>query len=257
MKLPAGPVTVYDGGVYAGDALLEFWNEDEKRLISFGEDLSVTASTSDTNTRAVSTVKISGGVMTINRDITFIKTYTFINSASAAKQTIIEHSRTAQTELVSPQAAEQTASIYRFNTSLPANRETVFTVSEKRPISETITLLPLRLDSLISYSTNQEIPANVRRALERAVELRCTVDTADNNIRDIEAQRNRLVADQDRVRRNLEAAGNQTQQGQEYLRRLVALDTEIDGLSADLGRAQTNARNARNELERYLNGLNL
>ena len=42
IKLPAGPITVYDGGTYAGDALVKFFPEDEKRLISYGEDLSVT-----------------------------------------------------------------------------------------------------------------------------------------------------------------------------------------------------------------------
>ena len=195
--------------------------------------------------------------MTINRNITFSRTYTFINSGSAAKQIIIEHPRTAQTELVSPTAAEQTTGSYRFNISLPENRETEFVVNEQRPISESLTLLPLRLDTLISYTTNQEIPANVRQALTRAVELRRAVDAADSSIRVIESQRNQLIADQDRIRRNLEAAGNQSQQGQEYLRRLVSLDTEIDTAAANLQRANADARAARLALENYLNGLNL
>jgi len=257
MKLPAGPVTVYDGGVYAGDALIEFWNENEKRLISFGEDLSVTASAGDTNTRAVRSVNITSGVMIINRNLTFIKTYKFINSGSSSKQLIVEHSKTSNTELVSPQANEQTATAYRFNTALPANRETVLTVSELRPISESITLLPMQLNSLISYSTNQEIPANVRSALSRAVELKRAQDAADAKVRDIDAQRTRLIADQDRIRRNLEAAGNQTQQGLEYLKRLTSLDSEIDALSSDHEKASTDARAARTAYETYLSNLNL
>jgi len=257
MKLPAGPVTVYDGGVYAGDALIEFWNEDEKRLISFGEDLSVTASTSDTNTRAVSSVNISGGVMKINRNMIFVKTYTFINSGSVSKSLVVEHNKTAQTELVSPTAAEQTASAYRFNVTLPANRDTILAVSEQRPVSESITLLSQRPETLLSYTTNQEIPAGVRQALQRAVELKKTADTADAAVRDIEAQRSRLIADQDRIRRNLEAAGSQTQQGQEYLRRLVALDGEIDAMTTSLERANTSAKAAQEAFVNYLNALNL
>ena len=256
MKLPAGPITVYDK-VYAGDALIEFWNEKEKRLISFGEDLSVTAVTGDTQTRAVSSVTVSGGVMSVNRNITFIKTYTFVNSGAASGQMIVEHSRTAQTELVSPKADEETAAIYRFNVNLPANRETILTVSEQRPISERITLLPLRLDALLSYSSNQEIPANVRTALSRAIELRRAVDAADSAIKDIESQRDRLIGEQDRIRKNLEAAGNQTQQGQEYLRRLVSLDNEIDTVVSNLEKANTGARAARTAYENYLNNLSL
>jgi hypothetical protein len=257
MKLPAGPITVYDGGVYAGDALIEFWNENEKRLISFGEDLSVTAAVSDTNTRAVSSVNVSGGVMTINRSLTFIKTYTFINSGSVSKSLVVEHNKTTQTELVSPQAAEQTASAYRFNVTLPANRETVLAVSEQRPISERITLLSQRPETLLSYSTNQEIPAGVRQALQRAVELKQAADAADTAVKAVETERNRITTDQDRIRRNLDAAGSQTQQGQEYLRRLVALDGEIDTLTANLDKANASAKAAQEAYVNYLNTLSL
>jgi len=257
MKLPAGPVTVYDGGVYAGDALLEFWNENEKRLISFGEDLSVTASSSDTSTRNVSTVTVSGGVMTIIRNLIYNKTYTFINSGSSSKPLIVEHNKTSMTELISPAAAEQTESLYRFNVTLLANNTATLVVSEQRPISERITLLSQRPEAILSYTTNQEIPANVRAALQQAVELKRASDAADTAVRDIETQRSRLISDQDRIRRNLEAAGSQTQQGQEYLRRLTDLDIEIDALSPALEKAVSDSRTAQQAYENYLNGLNL
>jgi outer membrane murein-binding lipoprotein Lpp len=96
----------------------------------------------------------------------------------------------------------------------------------------------------------------VREALQRAVELRRAYDAADLSVKEIEAQRSRLIADQDRIRRNLEAAGNQTAQGQEYLNRLVSLDGEIDALTPSLERANNNAKAAREAWENYLNGLN-
>ncbi|MDR2953250.1 MAG: DUF4139 domain-containing protein [Treponema sp.] len=257
MKLPAGPITVYDGGVYSGDALIEFWNEDEKRLISFGEDLSVTASSSDANTRSVTSVAVSGGVMTINRSLAFIKTYSFKNSGAISKRLIVEHPKTAQTELISPAADEQTASVYRFSVTLAANSELVLTVSEQRPIRESVALLSLRPDAFLSYSTNQEIPPNVQTTLQRAIELRRTVDTADLAVKDIDAQKTRMVADQDRIRRNLEAVGSQTQQGQEYIQRLTALDNSIDNLTAELEKANASAKTARETYENYLNGLKL
>ena len=257
MKLPAGPITVYDGGVYAGDALIEFWNEGEKRLISFGDDLSVTATSGTTSATAINTVNISGGIMNITRRLTYSKTYTFNNSSTVSKQLIVEHNKTSSTELVSPKADEQTASAYRFNVNLPAGRETTLTVNEQRPISERITLSPLRLENLISYSANQEIPANVRRALERAIELKRASDAAEAAVREIQTQRTTLISDQDRIRRNLEAAGNQTQQGQEYLRRLVALDNEIDAATVNLERANAFLKTTQENYTAYLNNLSL
>jgi hypothetical protein len=257
MKLPAGPITVYDGGVYAGDALIEFWNENEKRLISFGEDLTVTAAASSINTRTVTSVNVSSGVMTINRSLAYIKTYTFLNSRSVSRQLVAEHTKTSLAELASPAASEQTENVYRFNITLPANRETVLTVNEIRPIAESITLLSLRPDAFLSYTSNQEIPAAVRQALQKAVELKQEADSAALVVRNIETQRNQLIADQDRIRRNLEAAGSQTQQGQEYLRRLVALDEEIDALISNLAKANASSQEAQKAYENYLTSLNL
>jgi len=257
MKLPAGPITVYDGGVYAGDALIEFWNENEKRLISFGEDLSVTASTSNTSANVINKVNVSQGVMTITRLLSYTKTYTFINSGSEQKLLVTEHSKTSNTELVTPKADDQTTNVYRFNVTLAANKQTVLTVTEQRPISERITLLPLRLDALLSYSSNQEIPANVRQAFSKAVELKRASDAADLSVKEITERRERLVSDQDRIRKNLEAAGNQTQQGQEYLRRLVSLDGDIDAIAAELQKANVSAKAAKEAYEKYLSELNL
>jgi hypothetical protein len=257
MKLPAGAVTVYDGGIYAGDALLEFWNEDEKRLISFGDDLSVSVMSSETGTRAVSSVTIANGVMTINRSLSFIKSYTFKNSSAVSKRLIVEHRKTSQTNLVSPEADEQTASVYRFSMTLGENREMILSVNEQRPISESVSLLSIQHAAFLNYTTNQEIPQRVRDALKRAVELRQAADTADIAVKDIETQKTRLASDQERIRRNLEAAGNQTQQGQEYLKRLVALDGEIDALTPVLEKAYTDAKNAREAWENYLKGLSL
>jgi hypothetical protein len=257
MKLPAGPITVYDGGVYAGDALIEFWNEGEKRLISFGEDLSVTGAVTETSTRAVSAVTVSGGVMTINRSLAYIKAYTFKNSGTVSKQLVVEHPKTLGTNLTSPEADEETASAYRFGMLLNGGRELVLTVNEERPISERITLVSLRPDALLSYTTNQEIPSRVRTALQQAIVLRREADAADLAVRDLETRRNSLVADQERIRRNLEAAGNQTQQGQEYLRRLVSLDNDIDNLAQELENARASAKTAQKAYEDYLGGLNL
>jgi hypothetical protein len=257
MKLPAGPITVYDGGVYAGDALIEFWNENEKRLISFAEDLSVTGSAADTSTRTVSAVTVSGGVMTITRSLAYIKTYTFKNSDSAAKELIVEHAVTSGTTLVSPNAYEQTASRYRFNVTLPAGGERVFTVREERPIQETITLLSMRQDTLLSYTTNGEIPQIVRTALLQAAELKRRQEASDAEVRELEASRSRAATDQDRIRRNLEAVGVGSQQGQDYLRRLEALESEIDNLTASIERARITARAAQLAYENYLRELKI
>jgi len=253
MKLPAGPITVYDGGTYAGDALIEFFPENEKRLISYGEDLSVSGNVASSGTRFITAVNISGGVMTITRRQSYEKVYTIKNASGQAKKIIIEHPITSGSELMEPTSADdRTGSLYRFNRNLNANETFTFTVREETPVLERITLAQLRADTFLSYASNQEIPADVRAALTRAIELKKIADNAVAAQGTLETQKSRLISDQDRVRRNLEAAGNQTPQGQEYLKRMAALDDEIDAINKQIETAVQETQRAKAEYDSYL-----
>jgi hypothetical protein len=257
MKLPAGPITVYDGGTYAGDALIEFWNESEKRIISYGEDLSVTAAIMDTSSRTVVSVTISGGVMTVNRSMEHLKTYTIKNNAAQEKRLMVEHPKNSGATLESPEADEQTPSAYRFLVTLSAEKETVLVVRESRPIVERVTLTSNRPETLLSYASNQEIPANVQAALRRAITLWNAVTSAESAVADAEKRRFFYIQEQERIRKNLEATGSQTPQGQEYLERLKSLDTQIDGVSSELDKLTANVKDAQKAYADYLANLSL
>ena len=258
MKLPAGPITVYDGGTYAGDALIEFFPENEKRLISYGEDLSVSGSAESSGSRFVTAVNISAGVMTISRRQSYEKVYTIRNASVEAKKLVIEHQITSGSELMEPKSAEdRTGTLYRFTRDLGAKETLAFKVREETPVSERIVLSQLRSDSFLSYSTNQEIPANVRAALTRAIALKKTADDAASAQAQLESQRSRLYTEQDRIRRNLEAAGNQSPQGQEYLRRLASLDSDIDSLNSGIDTAMKETERTKKDYDNYLATLSI
>ncbi|GHT69443.1 hypothetical protein FACS1894110_18900 [Spirochaetia bacterium] len=258
MKLPAGPITIYDGGTYAGDALIEFLNDGEKRLISWGEDLSVTGTAAVSSTQILSAVTIKGGLMTISRKQGYEKKYTLKNAAAEKKSLIIEHPITTGAALMEPASFdEQTPSVYRFSRELPAKGELEFIVREESPLDVRISLSSLRLDTLVSYASNQEIPALVRAGLQEAVELKRKADYAARTSVENESRRTFLVSEQDRIRRNLEAAGNNTQQGQEYLKRMAALDADIDAQNRRIEEGVNAAEAARKAFEDYLGALEL
>ena len=256
MKLPAGPITVYDGS-YAGDALIEFWNEDEKRLISYGEDLSVTGMSAALSSQITVSVKISQGVMTISRTVKNVRSYTFKNKSAQKKTLIVEHPKTANTVLESPVADEQTPSVYRFSITLDPEKEAALEVCETRPVMETVRLLQVRPETFVSYASNQQIPQNVRNALEQAIKLRTAVNTATTEVSRAESRRTFLLSEQDRIRKNIEAAGSQSVQGQEYLKRLLSLDSDIDNITAELEKLNEAVQSAQKAYEDYVNKLEL
>jgi hypothetical protein len=257
MKLPAGPVTVYDGGTYMGDALIAFFPEQEKRLIAYGDELSVTGAVSASRSQLMTAVTISQGILTIVRKQIYEKVYTFKNAGGTPKQLMVEHPITPGTTLSTGQSfTERTDRVYRFSMELAAG-ELSFAVKEESPLSERITLTQLKVESLISYASNQEISEAVRGALQKAVELKQKADAAKRDLGELEAQRTRLIGEQDRIRRNLEAAGSQTQQGQEYLNRMAALDGTIDGLNTGIEGVQQTVRDAEDAYNIYLREIKL
>jgi hypothetical protein len=258
MKLPAGPITVFDGGSYGGDSLMEFFPENEKRLISYGEDLSVTGSVVRSDTRTLSAVTVAGGVMTITRKQSHIWTYHVRNASGEAKTLIVEHPVTGGTTLREGQTfTERTAAVYRFRNALAPGRDLEFTVTEEAPVSERVVLSHFTPDNYLSYSSSQEIPRSVQEALRKAMELKSLAENAQNALAGLEARRTRLAGEQDRIRRNLEAAGSQTQQGMEYLRRMTEMDREFDSLASQIETAQIQVQDTRNAYDGYLASLSL
>ncbi|ULQ58595.1 DUF4139 domain-containing protein [Brucepastera parasyntrophica] len=257
-EAPAGPITVFDGGSYAGDALIKFFPENDKRFIAYGEDLSVTGSITANTTQETLSVKVAQGVMTITRRNTLTRKYTFKNTAAEPRKVIVEHPIQSGSELALPaKYDERTDSLYRFTISVPANGETVFEVKEQTPSYETVRLSQLRLETIVYYSSNHNIPEKIQSALQKAIEFKKAADNAQTALTELETKRTEKISEQDRIRKNLQAAGNETQQGREYLRRMFEVDTEIDSLNTQIAAARKNVQDSKTLYDQYISGLTL
>ncbi len=256
MKLPAGPITVFDDGAYAGDALVEFFPENDKRIVAYGEDLSVTGILSASSSQEVVSVKIARGAMTIARRTTHERAYAIRNASAKSRKVVVEHPFIPGATLTRPaKAEEKTDRLYRFAVTVGAGAETKLAVHEQSPSEETVVLAKLGIESLLYYRSSGELPAKARAAFEKAIDFRNRADEAQKALTLLETQKRDKVSEQDRVRKNLEAAGNETQQGKEYLRRLSALDADIDALAAKIELARKALDEAKTAFDAYLANL--
>ena len=234
MKLPAGPIVVYDGGSYAGDSLIEFFGENEKRLISYGDDQSVTGVITNAQSAYLDTVKIAKGVLHINHKNVYTKSYIFKNSSSTAKSLIVEHPLIINAKLVEPSKfSEKTGVLYRFDLALPANKETKFSVKEELPSAQTVAILGLEPSVLIAYA-NGDFPASVKEALSKAAEYANAVSKAKSELSAAQNLLKNRVEEQNRIRANLQAVGRETAQGKDYLTRMTTIDKDIDSINANI-----------------------
>lgn len=235
LKLPAGPITVLDGGEYAGDALLEFLPEAEKRLIAYGDDIEVTGSKRGDSTRTIETVKMTDGVMTTSYRQVQSTTYLIRNADKKERTVIVEHAKNAGFELTTKQAlAETTANKYRFKFKAVGNTGTELKVEEARTYQSTQKIFDMNSTTFISYTTNSEIPEKVRKAFASIITEKEKVTAAERALKTLQDRQTEIGKEQDRVRRNLEAVGSESQQGRAFLTKLLKLETELDELKTDI-----------------------
>ena len=258
MKLPAGPITVFDGGVYAGDALVEFLPEKDKRLLVYGQDLSVTGDVSKASTQDTIGVTVSRGVLVFSRRATHTRSYEFKNASATQRTILVEHPIAAGSELMSPSTYdEKTDSVYRFLLPLPAGGRAKLEVKERSPSQERIALSNLSPDSFLRFASSSEIPATIKDALKKAVELRKKTEDAKKSLADLNARRAEIASEQARYRQNLDTVGRDSTQGQQYLRRLMDSETEIDSLTSKIADAKKANAEAQAAYDGYIGNLDL
>lgn len=258
VKIPAGPVTVYDGNLYAGDALLDYLPENERRLIGYGEDLPVTVFRDRASDRELRTVKISRGFLVLSRILLVETSYHIKNSDKRERIILVEHEAAAGFELVSPKKPEeQTSSAYRFRFPVGSGAETVFTVKEEQPVEERIALSGAKSEVYLSYVSTAGIPERIQAALQKAAGFRQQWENAEQDLAAIEREQDDLDATQERIRLNLNAAGRDSQQGKEYLKKLAETDAAIELLSRRKSTAEKKRAEARSVYEAYISNLTL
>ena len=258
MKLPAGPITVFDGGTYAGDALMEFFPEKDRRLVVYGQDLSVTGDEGRTSARETVGVKIAKGVLTFSRRVTWTRTYEFRNASANPRNLVIEHPIMGGAELLSPSTFEEkTDAYYRFALALPASGQARLEVKERMPASERVVITGLGSERYLSYASSSDMPQAIADALRRAATLAGRLEEAKKALSDLMSRRGEITSDQARIRQNLEAVGRDSTQGQQYLKRLMDSESSLDDLAAKTAKQRQSVADAQAALDDYIGGLNL
>ena len=256
LKLPAGPITVLDGGEYAGDALLEFLPEAEKRLIAYGDDIEVTGSKRADSTRTIETIKMTDGVMTTSYRQVQSTTYLIRNANKKERTVIVEHAKNAGFELMTKQAlAETTANKYRFKFKAAGNTGTELKVEEARTYQSTQKIFDMNSNTFISYTTGSEIPEKVRKAFASIITEKEKVTAAERALKTLQDRQTEIGKEQDRVRRNLEAVGSESQQGRAFLTKLLKLETELDELKTDITTATEQLTNAQQNFTAFVKSI--
>lgn len=256
-RLPAGPMTVYGSGIYAGDALIESLGAGEERILSYARDLDLRVSEDWDQDRHISSFSINRGVLIVSRRVESRREFEVSNTSDRGKKLLIEHPKSSRSLEPGMAPEESSAELFRFGLDVPARSTRTLEIRESEIVSESISLLASRSATYLNYLTEGAMTPAQRQALQRAAELRQALDAFDGKISDLNRARSTAVSDQARVRSNLEVVGRDSSQGQIFLERLLELENQILSLDRDVETARKDQAEARTQFEAYINNLNL
>ncbi len=259
LSLLAGPITVFDGGTYAGDAQIGNLSPKDKRLLSYAIDLKVKVDPSESSASKITSVKIVRGVVNLTRKYEYKKAYVIKNKADARRTLVIEHPRRSERKLISPdEPKEKTSSLYRFETDVPAGKTGKFDVKEEQITRQTVAILPSSVGALTWYTTNREIPPKVREAIAEAIARKNALTVAQRKIQEIERLIASLNRDQQRARSNMSSFRNSSSVGyKRFAKKVLDVETKIEQLQLKLIEARESVRNLRKSLEDYIQNMNV
>jgi len=253
--LDGGPVTVYDGGTYGGEALMETLKTGDKRLISYAVDLGTRVTPAFKSKQAVvREIHLNRGFLNTKLAAEETATYTIRNVDQKAKTLIVEHPIRAGYTLLNQKPMEKTAGSYRFEVALAAGATREFAVSEEHVFENSYEVSSQSPDFLLEYVRNRDLNEAARQQLGRIVTKKQQIAENNDAIDDVQGQIRDLNTDEDRLRRNIESlnqVSGQQQQVQDYARQLGALEQKLTALRD----RQAELQKQKTSLQRELDGM--
>ena len=259
LHLKGGPITLFDGDTYAGDALVEDVPPGDTRLISYAVDQSITCERQDTTQNETrTTLIIHEGVLAVTVRERSETNYHFKSKSAEAKTVLVEHPFDAQSALVAPaKAAERTPALYRFAVAVPAGGVASLKVVTEKPVASTVGLFDGDLGQIAVYADESDIPAATRTALARIVAQRRHLQNLSNQAAAADARVAEIGREQDRIRKNMAALDHASLLYKRYVAELDAQETQIAALRADAQHLRTEADAARTTLRATLDTLEI
>ena len=259
LQLMPGPIAVYDGASYAGDATISHVPAGDSRLLAYAVDLEVEASTTRASTTRSTTTRIVSGTLVMTHEREERAEHTFTNKDADLSRTIlVEHSRRGGWSLVTPEKpAETTDSLYRFRIDAPPGKAVTLPIVERTTDHTHIAVGGIDADTALAYFKQGRISQAILDAFKEAQRLRDLVTDAERRMGAAQSEIDAITADQDRIRKNLAGVDKSSQLYARYIQKLDEQETTLETLRKNLADATSDRDARRAAYEAYLRDLNV
>ena len=259
LHLMQGPITVFDDGVYAGDAKIQDLPPDSKRLISYAMDLNTeVAPESKGRPEQLLSVRLVKGTMLVSKKYARAQQYTVKNSGSKPKKVLIEQPFDSQWTLITPKEPEEkTRNQYRFAVEAKPGEPATLLVEEERTESQSIGLSNIDDGTVRIYPSAKVVSDEVKAALTKVVELKTAFQAIQVQKRQLEARIKVIEQEQNRIRQNMAQLDRTGDLYKRYVQKFTEQEDTNDKLRGQIEELTGQETAARKALDDFLMSLDV
>jgi uncharacterized protein (UPF0335 family) len=259
LQLMPGPISVFDGASYAGDAQIGHVPAGDKRLLAYAVDLDVRATSQDDAQSFIQTIRIVNGLIeeTLRRQMS--TTYTFNNKdQKRPRQILVEHRREGGWDLVAPEkAAETTGELYRFEVAVEPGQAGDLRVVQQRTDRQRYAVTEYNLGTLLAYARDGKASQRVVDAVRKAADMQGEINDLRRRMAVLEQERNTIHQEQNRIRQNMASVGRDSEIYRQYIARFTEQEARLEAIGREREELQRASEAKQHELETYLRNLSV
>jgi hypothetical protein len=259
LQLMPGPISVFDGAAYAGDAQIGHITTNDKRLLAYAVDLDVTAIVKEDNASTVRKIRIVNGMLEQTSKQVYSIAYAFSNKdAKRARTILVEQQKMPGWTLVEPKKpADETQNLYRFEASLaPADAGKIDVVQERTDY-QSFAVTGYDLNTLLAYAKSGKVSQEVVDAVRKAADMQAAINATQQRLQLLDQERSSIGEDQARIRQNMVSVAKDTELYRRYTGKLNEQESRLEAVRDEREKLVGVLTRQQQELEAYIRGLNV
>jgi hypothetical protein len=259
MNLMLGPVSVFDGGAYAGDARLADLQPNEERLISYAIDQGVEVKAEGRSApEQLIAVKVVKGIMQVTHKLRDTKTYFVKNRSPHDRTLIIEHPIRTEWKMAGDEKPYETSrDVYRFEVPVAAGKTAKQEVTEERSRTNVTALGGIDDQTVKVFLAGEIASPKLKEALHKAMDLKTELANIHRDLAQVDKQLKAITDDQTRLRANLDKVPPSSAAYKRYLEKFDSQETDIEKLQKQMGELQESEKTKQAAYDDYVAGLSV
>jgi hypothetical protein len=259
LQLMPGPISVFDGAAYAGDAQIGHIPAGDTRLIAYAVDLDVSSLVKDESDNNILALKIVQGVIEQSMKQRTTTTYALSNKDAKRPRTVlIEHAKMPGWDLKAPaNVLEETDQLYRFEVPIEAGKDNALIVTLEHIEYQRFGITDFSINHLLQLSSQGKASKAVVDAFKKATALQSEARSIEQRLQLLDQERGTISQDQSRLSELMRTVDRQTDLYKNYMAKLAKHEARLDVIAEAREQEQGSLNTKRAELAAYLQNLNV